>query len=155
MGCGPKPKVTMAADTGAELTADELALLQDFHTWKVPVPLSQQPVKRVLLVLLKADGTSVQVFGTAYSTPASSWTNILLGFRYEGGVFVGRLWCRGPKTGVTYSFNFTNAATEHPRSWGRSGWEGNRAELATFWNSQEAVRRDSNDYNTLAVELVK
>lgn len=156
IGCGPSPRVTLAEDAGAELTADDLAYLQDFHAWKLFVPSSQQPLKRIKLVLVGADGTSVQLFGTAYSDPAPAWTNILLGFRHEGGAFAGRLQGRGPKLGETYSFNFTNAAPVHPRSWaGRSRFNGNRAELATFWNSEEAAKSDGNDYSTLVVELVK
>jgi hypothetical protein len=157
LGCGPKPKTTLAEGAGAELTPEDLANLQDFHAWKLLVPSSQQPFKRVDLVLVEADGTSAQLFGTAYSDTPAGWTNVLLGFRFESGAFVGRLEGRGgPKLSTTYSFNFTNAATVNPRSWsGRTRFEGNRAELATFWESQEAAKRGGNDYSTLAVELVK
>ena len=156
IGCSPNPKATLAEDADAELTANDLAYLQDFHAWKLLVPSSQQPLKRANLVLLGTDGTSIQLFGTAHTDPAPAWTNILLGFRYEGGAFTGRLEGRGPKLGETYSFNLTNAATEHPRSWaGRSRFNGNRAELATFWKSAEAAKSGRNDYSTLAVEIVK
>jgi hypothetical protein len=156
LGCGPKPKTTLAEGAGAELTPEDLANLQDFHAWKLLVPSSQQPFKRVNLVLVEADGSSAQLFGTAYSDSAPGWTNVLLGFRYEGGAFVGRLEGRGPKLGTTYSFNFTNAATVNPRSWsGRSRFDGNRAQLATFWISDEAAKRGGNEYSTLAVELLK
>ena len=157
LGCGPNPKTTLAEGAGAELTSEELASLQDFHAWKLVVPSSQQPVSRVNLVLVEADGSSAQLFGTAYSNTPLGWTNVLLGFRYEGGAFVGRLEGRSPKLGTTYSFNFTNAATVNPRSWsaGRSRFERNRAELATFWKSDDAAKRGGNEYSTLAVELVK
>jgi hypothetical protein len=156
IGCGPSPKATLTEDAGPELTATDLADLQDFHAWKLPIPLAQQPLKRVKLVLVGPDATSVELFGTAYSDPAPAWTNILLGFRYEGGAFVGRLHGRRPNGGEGYSFNFTNAATEHPRSWaGHSRFDGNRAELATFWKSAEARKSDSNDYSTLVAEIVK
>jgi hypothetical protein len=158
VGCGPNPKATLAEDPATELSANELALLQDFHAWKLPVQQSQQPLKRVTLVLARADGTSVQLFGTAYTDPAPAWTNIILGFQYESGRFIGRLEGRGPKMGQgqTYSLNLTNASTEHPRSWaGRSRWNGNRAELGTFWISEAAAKSDGNDYSTLAIELVK
>jgi hypothetical protein len=156
IGCGQNPKTTPAEDTGGELTANDLAYLQDFHAWKLLVPSSQQPLKRAKLVLVATDGTSEQLFGTAYSDPAPAWTSILLGFRYEGGAFTGRLEGRGPKPGETYSFNFTNAAAKHPRSWaGRSRFNTNRAELATFWKSAEAAKGGGNDYSTLAVEIEK
>jgi hypothetical protein len=156
VGCGPNPKAAPGADPATELSANELARLQDFHAWKLPVPESQQPLQRVNLVLVRADGTSELMFGTAYTDPAPAWTNILLGFRYEAGGFVGRLEGRGPKNGVTYNLNFTNASAEHHRSWaGSPHWNGNRAELATFWTSQEAAKSGGNDYSTLAVELVK
>jgi hypothetical protein len=156
LGCGPNPKTPLAEGTGAEFTPEDLANLQDFHAWKLLVPSSQQPFKRITLVLVEADGSSAQLFGTASSDTPTGWTNVLLGFRYEGGVFAGRLVGRGPKLGTTYSVNFTNAATVNPRSWsGRSRFDGNRAELATFWKSDEAAQRGGNEYSILAVELVK
>ncbi len=156
IGCGPNPKATLAGDAETELTANDLAYLQDFHAWKLTVPWSQQPLKRVKLVLVESDGTSVQLFGTAHSEPAPAWTNILLGFRYKEGVFAGRLEGRGPKTTETYSLDFTNAPTERPRSWAESSrWNGNRAELGTFWRSEEAAKSGGNDYSTLVIELVK
>jgi len=155
IGCDPKPRATLAEDA-ADLTANDLAYLQDFHAWKLLVPSSQQPLKRAKLVLVETDGTSVLLFGTPHAEAWTNWTNILLGFRYEGGAFTGKLEGRGPKLGMTYSFNFTNAATEHPRSWaGRSRFNGNRAELATFWKSAKAAKSQGNDYSTLAVEIVK
>jgi hypothetical protein len=149
-GCRPSGE-----NAATELTANELALLQDFHAWKLPVPQSQQPLKRVTLVLVRADGTSVQLFGTAYSDTAPAWTNILLGFRYESGRFVGHFEGRSPSGGAGYSLDFTNAATAHLRSWGAAHWQGNRALLGTFWTSGEAAKSGGNDFTTLAVELVK
>jgi hypothetical protein len=156
VSCGPRPKAALGEDPAAELSANELANLQDFHAWKLAIPKSQQPLSRVKLVLLRGDGTSVQLFGTAYSDTAPAWTNILLGFRFEGGRFSGRLHGRSSKMGETYSFSFTNTSTEHVRSWsGPTLWNGAHAELATFWISEEAAKRGGNDYITLAVELVK
>jgi hypothetical protein len=157
VGCEPNPKAALDGDRATELSATDLiALQEDFHAWKLLVPQSQQPLKRVELVLVRADGTRGLLFGTAQSEPAPGWTCILLGFRYEGGRFAGRLVGRGPKVGETYGFTFTNAWTEHPRSWsGAPLWNGAHAELATFWTSEEAARSGGNDYSTLAVELVK
>jgi hypothetical protein len=153
LGCGPNPKSTLPENAGAELTAKDLAYLQDFHAWKLPVPSSQHPGMRVRLVLVGADGSGAELFSTANST-ALAWTNLLLGFRYEGGRFAGRLHAQSPEGSLTYTLNFTNASTERPRSWAEGArWDGNRAELATFWNSDEAARRGGNDYSTLAVEL--
>jgi hypothetical protein len=131
-------------------------MLLDFHVWKLTVPQSQQPLKRVNLLLVKPDGSTVQLFGTAYADPAPAWTNILVGFRYERGRFAGRLAGQGP-IGDIYDLNFTNATTEHPRSWyGGVLWKGARGELATFWNSKEAAKSGGgNDYSILVVELVK
>jgi hypothetical protein len=145
------------AGSGTELSAIELARLQDFHAWKLPIPQTQQPVKRVELVLVKPDGSIIRKSGTSYGgNPPPAWTNILLGFHYEGGGFVGTLECQGPKDTLTWSLNFTNGPAEHPRSWsGRARFHGNRADLATFWTSEEAARSGGNDYTTLAVELVK
>src|SRR3974377_1156589 len=84
-GSGPVSKAALRGDSAAELSANDLAELQDFHAWKLPVPPSQQPLKRVELVLVGADRASVPLFGTAYSDPAPAWTNLLLGFRYESG----------------------------------------------------------------------
>jgi hypothetical protein len=80
-----------------------------------------------------------------------------VGFRYESGRFAGRFEARDPRGGGTgYIINFTNTATEHLRSWyGPSRWSGNRAELGTFWRSEEAAKTGDNDYSTLAIELVK
>ncbi len=157
VGCGPNPKAGLEEDGATRLSADDLALLQDFHAWKLPIPQSQQPVARVKLVLLGSDATSVQLFGTAFSKSIPAWTNILLGFHYQSGRFAGRLHLRGAtRLGETYSLNFTNASTDYARSWaGSARWDGNRAELATFWVSEEAAKSGGNGYSTLAVELVK
>ncbi len=156
VACGPSPTTSSAGDSANSLTAAELASLLDFHAWKLTIPQSQQPLKRVKLLLVRADGTSVDLFGTAYTDRAPAWTNVLLGFRYESGRFSGKLAGRGPNLSETYSLDFTNASTEHPRSWSEGCvWNGARAELATFWNSEEAAKRGGNDYSTLVVELVK
>jgi hypothetical protein len=160
VACGPSPKPAPAKgpDPAIELSANDLAFLQDFHAWTLPVPESQQPLKRIKLVLVGPDGTSVPLFATAYSTPAPAWTDLLLGFRYESGRFVGRFHGLSPKGGgVTYDLSFTNASTKHPRSstMTRTFWNSNRAELATFWNSTHTARTDSDDYATLALELLK
>ena len=156
IGCGSNHKAALDADRATELSASDLALLEDFHAWKLLVPQSQQPLKRVKLVLLSADGTSNLLFATAESEPAPAWTHIRLGFRYEGGRFAGSLVGRAPNLDVTYTFSFTNSLTEHPRSWdGAPLWNGAHAELATFWTSEEAAKSGGNDYRTLAVEIVK
>lgn len=155
-GCGPRLMSATNDDAGTEISASELARLQDFHVWKLSIPESKQPFQSLRLVLVEPNGTVVPQFGTGHGKPPPDWTNILLGLRCEGGSFVGKLEVHGPKDTWAWKVSFTNASAATPRAWvvGRPIWDGNRAELATFWKGA-ANGGDGNNYNTLAVELVK
>ncbi len=152
-GCGERPSSLSAEGRGGELTASDLALLTDFHAWKVPIPQSQQPVKRIRLVIVKRDGTIIPKFDTGANLGRESCSSILLGFRVEGGTFTGQFRVRDPKGGGQgWGLNFTDAFADSDPHWtlpGAAVWNGNRARLG--FASKEGEMNKSE----LAVELLK
>jgi hypothetical protein len=119
----------------------------------VRIPQSQQPVKRVRLVIVKRDGTTIPKFDTGDNLGPESCSSILLGFRVERGAFTGHLNIRDSKGGgqgwgLGFSDGFADANT-HWTTPGTLVWNGNRARLAFIANGGEL------DGNVLALELVK
>jgi len=148
-GCGNK---TSKLSNESRLTAAELAELMDCHAWNVPIPQSLQPVKRVRLVIVKADGTVVPKFDTMTSTLPEACSFFVVGFRVEGGAFKGHFNARDSKGGgMGWPLQFKDAFADSNPGWviGEPSWKGNRAELAEV--STMSVAHES----ILAIELLK
>jgi hypothetical protein len=152
-GCGEKPSNSSTADPDSQLTASDLARLMDFHAWNVRIPpQSQQSIKRIRLVIVKPDGTTIQKFCTANHDGYLSCSTILLGFRVEHGTFTGHFNMRDSNgSGEGYSLAFSDAFADAAPAWetGTPTWHGNRAELA------RARKVDELEGTVLAIELVK
>ena len=149
-GCGVKSPGTSTEESGCQLTASELSMLMDFHAWKVRVPQSEQPFKRIRIVVVKPDGTVDQKFTTLDNLGPEPCSTILLGFRVEHGAFTGHFNTLDSKGGgLGWGLNFTDAFADSRPAWGEGlVWDHNRAKLA-FSTSGEM--HDS----FLAIELVK
>src|SRR5438309_1776579 len=105
------------------LTVEQLADLMDFHAWTLPIPHSQQPVKKVRLVIVRYDGSEIPRFeiGDLRSASCTPCPFIQLGLRVEEGVFKGQLYLRDSKgqfKGSRISFKDEFAS---PASQGESG----------------------------------
>ena len=152
-GCGEKRSPSSADAAESQLTASDLALLTDFHAWSARIPQSQQPVKRIRLVMVKRDGTTLQKFDTGDLLGFESWASILLGFRVERGTFTGHLTVRDSKGGGQgWGLSFADAFADANPGWTLPGtlvWNGNRARLAFVANNGEM------NGDVLAIELVK
>jgi hypothetical protein len=152
-GCGEKSSSSSAADPGSQLTASDLAGLMDFHAWNVRIPSqSQQAIKRIRLVIVKPDGTTIQKFATANRDGYLSCSSILLGFRVEHGTFTGHFNMRDSNGGGEgYTLTFTDAFADAEPAWmtGTPTWHGNRAVIA------RARKVDELEGTVLAIELVK
>jgi hypothetical protein len=149
-GCG---RNSPDSNADAPLSVTDLALLTDFHAWKVHIPQKELPVKAIRLVVInQRDGTSVTKFSTTSSF--GSWTNmsILLGVRVDGKMFTGHLLAQdGKDGGMGWDLNFKDSFADLYPAWESPGtlyWNGNRAQLASSTLS-------NNFDNVLAIELVK
>jgi len=149
-GCGRNSPDSNANDS---LSVTDLALLTDFHAWKVRVPQKELPVKAIRLVVInQRDGSSVTKFST--TSQFGSWTNLsfLLGIRVDGKTFTGHLLTQdGKDGGVGWDINFKDSFADLYPAWSAPGslyWNGNRAQLAmsTFSNQFDKI---------FAIELVK
>jgi hypothetical protein len=148
-GCGRNPPDSKA---DVPLSASDLALLTDFHAWKVSVPQKELPVKAIRLVVInQSDGSSV----TKFTTPiqSGSWTNlsILLGIRVDGKTFTGHLFTQyGKGDGAGWDINFKDSFADLYPAWssGSLYWNDNHAELATSTLSNQFDK-------VFAIELVK
>jgi hypothetical protein len=151
-GCGEKPSASSKA--ASKLTASDLATLMDFHAWNVPIPpQSQQAIKKIRLLIVQPDGTTIQKFTTA-NADSISCSSIFLGFRVQDGKFSGHFNMRDTNGGGEgYNLNFMHTFTNSDLAWAWAGetppWNGNRAILA------QAVDRDGREDSSLAIELVK
>ena len=154
-GCGDSSSHSSPEASGIQLTAADLAVLTDFHAWSVRIPQAQQPVKRVRLVIVKRDGTTIPRFDTGDNLGPEACSSILLGFRAERGAFTGHLNIRNSKGGgqgwgLSFSDGFADANT-HWTTPGTLVWNGNRARLAFIANGDGG----ESDGSLLALELVK
>jgi hypothetical protein len=152
-GCGEERSHSSAEATGSQLTASDLALLTDYHAWSARIPQSQQPVKRVRLVIVKPDGTIIPKFDTGDNLGPESCASILLGFRVEHGAFTGHIHIRDSKGGGQgWGLSFSDPFAGPNTHWTLPGtlvWNGNRARLAFLVNNGES------NGNDLALELLK
>src|SRR5438128_442774 len=62
-GCERHSLKSTATEVPKELGTDELARLLDLHTLKVSIPQSQRPFSQIQVVLVRPDGTNVQISG--------------------------------------------------------------------------------------------
>ena len=146
------------------LTVEQLADLMEFHAWTLPIPQSQQPVKKVRLVIVRHDGSEVPRFeiGDLRSASCTPCPFIQLGLRVEEGVFAGQFYLRDSKgqfesSRISFKDEFASPAGQGESGksvgWVTTGatpiWNGNRAQLASEWKMGE--KRDS----ILYLELVK
>ena len=150
-GCGEEKSNSGAADANNQLTASDLALLTDFHAWKVSIPQTQQPVKAIRLVIVnQGDSTTITKFDLGSNLRSSS--SFLLGIRVERETFMGHILVRDSKGGgIGWDINFTNALADLYPAWSGPGtlvFNGIRADLATStW--------DNKFDKVLAIELEK
>ena len=152
-GCGERASTAASDDSGDDLSAADLAQLMDFHAWNIPIPQSQQPVKKFRLVFVKSDGTVVPGFETGENLGALPCTSVLLGFRISGGTVEGHFNTRDSNGGGTgWKLSFAEPFADSNVGWGTAGtaeWSGDRATLATVMNTNGAPG------GILALELVK
>lgn len=160
-GCGGNGPSTSTEVAQGPLTAEELSRLLDLHTFKLPIPPAQQPLRTIRFVLIKPDGSVVGQQGMNSVNP-EWYTGILLGIRFEHGAFAGNLEVTDAKGGRQgMPLTFASPLASCIRSWygGQQQWEGNRIQVATVWDvtgtNHSGLPDADKHYSTLAVELVK